>query len=148
MARKSKKKKFTRADLKPGENLCEHCTGKCCRYFALPIEKPTSYREFNFIRWYMMHGEVSVFVDGEAWYLMVHADCKHLLDDGRCGTYETRPDICREYTTDECEFDDDACYDMLFECPEQIWEYAHAVLPPRKRRQPGDPVALPVLSSL
>lgn len=143
-----KKKKFTRDDLNPGENLCDHCTGKCCRYFALPIEKPKTFRDFNFIRWYMMHGDVSAFVDGDAWYLMVHADCKHLLPDNRCGTYETRPDICREYTTDECEFDDDACYDMLFECPEQIWEYAHAVLPPRKQRQPGDPVALPVLSGV
>jgi uncharacterized protein len=22
--------------------LCEFCTAKCCRYFALPLEKPTT----------------------------------------------------------------------------------------------------------
>ncbi len=142
----AKKKKFTRDDLQPGENLCDHCTGKCCRYFALPIEEPATWRDFNFIRWYMMHGEVSVFVEGDDWYVMAHADCKHLLADNRCGTYETRPDICREYTTDECEFDDGECYDMLFEAPEQIWEYAHAILPPRGRRLASDPVSLPILS--
>ncbi len=144
MAKKTKKK-FARADLKPGENLCEHCTGKCCGYFALPIEKPQSFRDFNFIRWYMMHGEVSVFVEGETWYLMVHAVCKHLQPDNRCGTYDTRPDICREYTTDQCEFDDDSTYDMLFEAPEQLWEYTHAILPQQKQRDRSDNVSLPVL---
>lgn len=135
-----------REDLAPGDNLCAHCTGKCCRYFALPIEKPETWEDFNHIRWYMMHGEVSIFVEGTTWYLMVHADCKHLLPDNSCGTYATRPDICREYTTDDCEFDNDETYDMLFESPEQIWEYAHAILPPKRRRRAEDRVSLPVLS--
>jgi Fe-S-cluster containining protein len=125
-----------REDLKPGEVLCAYCTGKCCRYFALPIETPTSWEDFDHIRWYMMHGDVSIFVEDETWYLMVHADCQHLLPDHRCGAYETRPQICRKYTTDDCEYDDDACYEKLFESPEQIWEYAAAVLPPRKRTRP------------
>ena len=34
-----------REDLKEGEVLCEHCTAKCCRYFALPIEAPESYKD-------------------------------------------------------------------------------------------------------
>ena len=139
------KAKVRREDLKPGENLCEYCTGRCCRYFALPIETPESWEYFNHIRWYMMHGSVSVFVDGETWYIMVYADCKHLQSDHRCGTYETRPDICRSYTTDDCEYDNDAPYDKLFETPEQIWEYAHAVLPAKRRRTETDPVSLPVI---
>ncbi len=140
--------RVSRADLKPGENLCDYCTARCCRYFALPIEKPSTWEDFNNIRWYMMHGSVSVFVDDGTWFLMVHADCKHLLPDNRCGTYETRPDICREYSTDNCEYDDDSRFDMLFEAPEQIWEYAHAVLPPRARRKPDDVVSLPVVSGV
>ena len=135
-----------REDLKPGENLCEHCTGRCCRYFALPIEKPKTRDDFDHIRWYMMHGDVSMFVDGGTWYLMVHADCKHLQADHRCGTYETRPGICRTYTTDECEFDNDACYDQLFETPEQIEEYMEAILPMEKKKQQNTPIQLPVIS--
>ena len=141
--------KVQRKDLKPGENLCDYCTGKCCRYFALPIETPKTRDDFDHIRWYMMHGTVSVFVDDEVWYIMVHADCKHLMEDNRCGTYETRPSICQAYSTRDCEFDDDTCYEKLFETPEQIWEYASAVLPPeKKRRKAGEPVTLPIVSGV
>lgn len=139
-------KPFRREDLQPGDNLCAYCTAKCCRYFALPITKPTTWSDFDYIRWYMMHGNVSLFVEGVTWYLMVHADCKHLQEDHRCGVYETRPQICRDYTTDKCEFEDDALYDMLFESPEQLWEYAAAILPPKPPKTPSEPINLPVVS--
>jgi uncharacterized protein len=122
-----------RSEVPHGAALCDYCTGKCCRYFALPIETPETWEDYDHLRWYMLHGRVSLFVEEGTWYLVVHADCKHLLDDHRCGTYETRPAICRTYTTDECEFEDDACYEQYFESPEQIWEYAEAVLPVRPR---------------
>ena len=67
-----------------------------------------------------------MFTEGETWYLLVHTDCKHLQDDHRCGIYETRPKICREYTTAECEFDDSYTYEQYFETPEQVEEYANA----------------------
>ena len=113
------------------ENLCEHCTAKCCRYFALPIDEPTCRKDYDYMRWYLLHDRASVFVEGEQWYLLVHTTCKHLRDDHRCGIYHTRPQICREYTTDECEFDDDYCYEMYFETPEQIDEYADALYGPQ-----------------
>jgi uncharacterized protein len=137
-----------RKDLKPGENLCSYCTARCCRYFAMGIEAPSTWDDYDNIRWYMMHGPVSLFVDDGVWYVMVTADCKHLLPDQRCGAYETRPKICRDYTTDNCEYDNEGIYDQYFETPEQLWEYAHAVLPLRPRRRPQDPVSLPVLSSV
>ncbi|EAQ78609.1 YkgJ family cysteine cluster protein [Blastopirellula marina] len=118
-----------REDLKPGEVLCEHCTAKCCRYFALPIDTPDEMADFEFIRWYLLHDRASVFVDGESWYLLVHTTCKHLRADNMCGIYDTRPQICRDYTTENCEYEDDWVYDMYFETPEQIWEYAEAIAP-------------------
>lgn len=135
-----------RKDLKPGEVLCQHCTGRCCRYFALPMETPKIRDDYDLIRWYMMHGSVSVFVEDGNWFLMVHTDCRHLQPDNKCGAYDTRPGICRTYTTDECEYDNDAAYDQLFETPEQIWQYADAVLPPKPRRTESDPVRLPVIA--
>ena len=138
-------------DLKPGEVLCEHCSAKCCRYFALPLDTPKGIEDYQHMRWYMMHGDVSIFVEDETWYLMVHSDCKHLLPDQRCSAYDNRPTICREYSTDNCEYDDDSCYDKLFETPEQLWEYVEAVLPPSKWKRGSRPsapaVSLPVLSS-
>ena len=137
--------KVKRSDLKPGEVLCTYCTAKCCRYFALPIDTPVDRQDFDYLRWFMIHGRVSLFVEEETWFLMVHADCRHLMDDLRCGIYQDRPQICRDYTTDNCEYDDDAVYDQFFETPEQIQEYAEAILPPKKRPRANRPVELPVL---
>jgi Fe-S-cluster containining protein len=137
-----------RGDLKPGEVLCQYCTGKCCRYFALPIETPKTWDDFDHVRWYLMHGKAAIFVEDGVWYLTVHADCQHLLPDNRCGIYDDRPGICRRYSTDNCEYDDDAVYDKFFECPEQVWEYAEAVLPPRKRRKANQPIQLPVIMKI
>jgi uncharacterized protein len=134
-----------RSEVPEGAALCDHCTAKCCRYFALPIETPETWDDFDHLRWYLLHGRVALFVEEGTWYLVVHADCKHIMADYRCGTYETRPAICRSYTTDACEFEDDACYEQFFESPEQIWEYAEAVLPVRPRdRSTGLPVLVHV----
>lgn len=140
--------KIRREDLKEGEVLCSYCTAKCCRYFALGIDAPKTWNDFDNMRWYMMHGPVCIFVDEGSWYLMVIADCQHLQADHMCGAYETRPQICRVYTTDNCEYDEDGVYDQYFETPEQLWEYAHAVMPPRPRRVAGEAVSLPLLSSV
>jgi Fe-S-cluster containining protein len=121
-----------RDQLQPGESLCDHCTAKCCKYFALPIDTPTERQDYDYIRWYLLHNGASVFVDEGTWYLLVHSPCRHLLADNRCGIYETRPQICRDYTTDKCEYEDDWVYEQYFETPEQVEEYMDVVLP-RKR---------------
>ncbi|OYP34998.1 YkgJ family cysteine cluster protein [Rhodopirellula sp. MGV] len=123
--------RLKRDKVPPGEVLCDHCTAKCCHYFALPIDAPTTRKDFDYIRWYLLHDRATVFVEDSSWYLLVHTTCKHLRDDHRCGIYETRPQICREYTTDECEFDDDWCYDQYFETAEQIDEYADGLYGPQ-----------------
>ena len=58
--------------------------------------------------------------------------CTYLTDQDRCRIYLNRPKVCREYTTDHCEYDGEWTFDKVFETPEQIWEYAEAVLPPRR----------------
>jgi Fe-S-cluster containining protein len=37
-----------------------------------------------------------------------------LQDDGRCGIYEKRPEICRSYSVDNCEFAGPADRDLHF----------------------------------
>ena len=137
-----------RDQIPSGTNLCEYCTAKCCKYFALPIDTPENWKDFEFIRWYLVHDRASVFIDEGDWYLMVHTTCKHLQDDHRCGIYETRPDICREYSTHNCEYEDDWTYDHYFETAEQIYEYAEAILPPRGSQtfRTKKPPLLPLLN--
>lgn len=96
------------------------------------METPTELNDFENIRWFMLHGRVSVFVDSGTWYLCVFNKCDHLRPDNMCGIYETRPQICRDYSADSCEYDNDGLYEQLFETPDQIWEYAMAILPMEK----------------
>ena len=116
-----------REDVGPHRNLCDYCTGKCCRYFALPIETPTTPRDFDFLRWFLLHERASVFTEDENWYLLVHTQCKHLRPDHRCGIYAVRPQVCREYKTDDCEYAENWTYERYFETPEQVEEYQEAV---------------------
>lgn len=138
--------RFRREDVPAGECLCNYCIAKCCRYFALPIETPTTREEFDYMRWYLLHKGAAVFTEGDTWYLLVFADCKHLQPDNRCGVYETRPQVCREYSTDNCEFDDLYVYDRYFETPEQVVEFADALYPEDRDAIRGPrPALLPVL---
>ena len=123
-----------REELKPGECLCSYCTGRCCRYFCLPIDTPESWDDYDSVRWYLAHGGTLVYIEKDTWYLLVFARCNYLQSDNRCGIYLNRPKICRDYSTDECEYDSPWGFEKIFETPEQLWEYAEAVLPPRRRR--------------
>lgn len=142
----SKPRKPSRKQLKPGECLCDFCTGKCCQYFSLPIDTPHTWDDYDSIRWYLAHGQTLVYVHDETWFLMVTTVCQYLLEDNRCGIYLNRPKICREYTTDDCEYDGDWSFDKIFETPEQIWEYAEAVLPARRRPASKKGPLLPIVT--
>lgn len=132
-ARRQRPRRPHREELGPDEILCSYCPAKCCRYFALPIDTPKTYKEFEYIRWYLLHDRATVFVEDGSWYLLVHTRCKHLGDDNRCTRYATRPRICREYSTKDCEYEDDWVYDHYFETAEQVVEYTEAVMAFRKR---------------
>ncbi|MGD2109966.1 MAG: YkgJ family cysteine cluster protein [Phycisphaerae bacterium] len=104
-----------------GSILCEHCAAACCRYLALPIDKPTTKRDFDDIRWYLMHEGVSVFVEDGDWYVQYQTRCKNLGSDNRCTIYETRPEICAEYEPNGCDYQGgDYGYDHLFTHAKQI----------------------------
>lgn len=105
--------------------LCEKCSGLCCRYFALQIDTPRTAKQFDDIRWYLCHENVVVFVEEKLWYLGILSKCKHLLPDNRCGIYETRPDICRDYSTDNCDYHgSEYNFELLFSSAEQLRLYA------------------------
>ena len=107
-----------------GSLLCEHCMAACCRYIALPLDKPTTPRDYNDIRWYLMHQGICVFVEEGDWYVQFQARCKNLGADSRCGIYESRPEICREYEPGECDYAGGTYgYENLFTHPQQIDEY-------------------------
>ncbi len=143
-------KKIAREDVPAGANLCDYCTAKCCRYFALPMDTPTELRDLDFMRWFLLHERASVFIEDDQWFLLVHTVCKHLQPDNRCGIYMTRPQICREYHTDNCEYEDHHVYDGYFETAEQVQDYIearfHSVPDHEEFRSPRPSKMLPVLN--
>ncbi len=111
------------------ECLCDRCTALCCRYFALEIDEPDSPEEFDDIRWYLAHENVHIFVEDDQWYLSVQTRCQYLQDDNKCGIYEDRPKICRQYSTDNCDYHTGQYdFQQYFTKPEQLEAYAQSVL--------------------
>ncbi len=118
------------------DSLCDQCVALCCRYFAFEIEKPESKRDFEDLRWYLYHEDNIVFVEDARWYIQINRPCKALLPDNRCGVYENRPAICREYTTKNCDWHgDDYEYDHLFTEPEQIERFGKEHLAEKRKRR-------------
>ncbi len=107
-----------------GSILCEHCQAACCRYLALPIDKPKTERDYDDIRWYVMHQGISIFVEEGSWYIQIRTTCKNLGGDNRCTIYETRPEICKEYDPGDCDYSGgDYGYDHFFSHASQIEEF-------------------------
>ncbi|MFH1652865.1 MAG: YkgJ family cysteine cluster protein [Pseudomonadota bacterium] len=83
---------------------CRRCS-KCCSYFCVEIDKPTTKSDFEDVAWMVAHEKVSVHVCKGLWHLMVKNRCKHLSKNGKCKVYEKRPMICRSHDPSECDFE-------------------------------------------
>ena len=77
---------------------CISCGASCCKYIALEIDKPTCKRDYDYIRWFLVHQKTCVYVDHDGdWCLEIEARCENLGDNNMCTIYETRPKVCSDY---------------------------------------------------
>ena len=83
------------------KETCQDCGAKCCHSIAIEIEAPTTEEYRQYIRWYLAHNNISVFVEDGSWFVEFHTGCAKLLDDNACAIYAHRPKMCREYGYDE-----------------------------------------------
>jgi Fe-S-cluster containining protein len=107
------------------KSQCERCTGLCCRYFALPIETPETRDDYDDIRWYLCHKDITVFVEDGDWYINIKNKCRHLSQgDHRCLIYDRRPNICRKYKHADCDLvDGEYDYELHFTNDKEMAEY-------------------------
>lgn len=112
---------------------CSKCTGLCCRYFALPIDTPEDWDDYDDIRWYLAHENVTVFVEDGDWYLNIKNKCTHLSEeDYKCDIYEIRPKICRGYSEDSCDLTGDNYeWELNFTSDKQMEEYMRIKFGPK-----------------
>jgi len=112
-------------DITP-ENKCGFCTNsKCCTYITAEIDTPRAMEDFDHLLWQLSHRDVQLFKDEGGWYLLINNTCNHLLGDGRCAIYDDRPRICREYSNDFCEFDEDSekNFELFFDGYDALHRY-------------------------
>lgn len=106
---------------------CIACGAKCCRHVATEIDTPTCKHDYDNIRWYLMHENVSVFIDKDKnWNIEFIAKCRNLLENNTCSKYNERPKICRDYPEldDHCVFEGDGSpYSALFTNVEEFERY-------------------------
>lgn len=108
------------------ETKCNFCPGTiCCNYITQCIDTPRSIDAFDFLLWQMAHQNIETYKDEDGWHIVAMTPCRFLLPDGKCGTYETRPMLCREYSNDYCEFDEPAenSFELYFKTYEALDEY-------------------------
>ena len=58
-------------------------------------------------------------------FLLINNRCRFLLPEGGCNIYETRPQVCRDYSNDFCEYDAPAeeGFEYFFESYESLDAY-------------------------
>lgn len=108
---------------------CFKCKGHCCRYITVDIAAPRSAEDYDEIRWYLLHNNVIVYKPEKdrGWRLEFRTPCKYFNKyKYTCKKYEKRPDVCREYITDECgkehELTNIGC-DLYFETENDLKKY-------------------------
>jgi len=82
----------------------DHCQARCCRYITVQIRAPKRKCDLDELSWFLAHEQITVYVESRRWHLEVRTRCKYLTADNLCAIYETRPEVCRDYHTETCEF--------------------------------------------
>ena len=108
------------------ENKCSFCTTSiCCTYVTQDIATPRSKLDFDNLLWQVSHDNITIYKEDSGWFLLIAARCSHLQDNGNCGIYAQRPNACRDYSNDHCEFDEpaEAGFSLLFKDYDSLLMY-------------------------
>ena len=75
--------------------------------------------------WQLAHKNMQAYKDEDGWYLVAMNPCRFLLAGGGCGIYDTRPQVCRDYSNDFCEYDEPAekHFEFFFDSYETLLKY-------------------------
>ena len=133
-------KKLQKVEITP-ENKCSFCKGtKCCIYVTQEMETPRSMSDFDHMLWQLAHQDMQVYKDEDGWFLIAMNKCQFLQNDGGCGIYETRPQICRDYSNDFCEYDEPAeiHFEYYFKTYQELDDYCRKRFKKWDQRFEGD----------
>lgn len=82
---------------------CDKCDGRCCRDVTVEIDKPTSFGDFEDLKWMIAHQNVYVYLDEENdWVVEFRTPCNFLDDKNRCSIYKRRYKMCSDHDPEAC----------------------------------------------
>ena len=89
------------------------------------METPRSMSDFDHMLWQLAHKDMQAYKDEDGWFLIAMNQCQFLQAGGGCGIYETRPQICRDYSNDFCEYDEPAeiHFEYFFKTYQELDDY-------------------------
>ncbi|MFQ5600757.1 MAG: YkgJ family cysteine cluster protein [Candidatus Krumholzibacteriia bacterium] len=100
---------------------CARCMAICCQSVSTEIDPPTTPRDYDNLRWYLMHPGVRVYVDEySCWFVQYESPCRYLGEDNLCQIYDSRPQICHDLQPTECEFARGPGDRVYFTCLEEF----------------------------
>ncbi len=106
---------------------CSSCDAYCCRHVAVSVDTPKTKKEYDTIRWYLLHENIWVSIDHKGnWLLEMRTPCTKIDKDYRCAIYENRPRICVEYPFENelCERQtEELAYKYLFKNEKEFEAY-------------------------
>lgn len=73
---------------------CLECGGKCCHFFGLSAPKSGNK---DYERYLELHGVRIVDSVRFGRISIMPLKCRNLTPEGRCGDYENRPQVCRDF---------------------------------------------------
>lgn len=104
---------------------CDECNGKCCRDVSIELDEPEKFEDFETVKWFLAHKNVTVYIDNEGeWLVEFKTECKFLNKDSTCKIYNDRYSICKDHKPEECMINGSGKhYKKLFRNAEDIDKY-------------------------
>jgi len=108
-------------------------------YFSTEIDTPKTARDFDDVLWMLAHRDVEIYTKRSRWYVMVNNPCRFYDPARGCLIYPSRPRICRQHHTDECEFDEEYDFDLHFRSYQDLERYFRKRFLKRRSRPRSSP---------
>jgi hypothetical protein len=85
---------------------CAGCAAHCCKTLMFPLARPVARRNLDYMQFLLGFPGIEIGVTDDAWMLVVHARCRHLTADNRCGVFgrPERPSLCRYFDASSCSY--------------------------------------------
>lgn len=118
------------------KNNCNGCGAKCCKYVVIEIDIPETLKDFEYIKWFVAHENMQVFVDSDgSWNLEFVTPCKYLTKESLCSIHEdfvknpkiVRPQICRDFSPEDCPNNNEYNELFSFKKIEEVEEYIEKI---------------------